>query len=573
MKAKPHVRRRNLVRITLLVAATSILGCLEEKSEYTINPDLSGKTTVELIFVPDSFAPMAPGDAPEQVLRPHIEEILRRSKGIDTWKDISFELTDEGSVRFTGTAYFPDINKMSIWRPEFREGTRLKFTKDPSGRITIESPDSGTAESSVEKEDGTELSDAELIRELKLARLRYNQAKPMLQMTLGNLKQDMLIHLPARIEKISVFEKTDDSTAHWRIDGNEVIEALEKLVADEEQLKRLIREGKNPFGDTPDESVFNELFLGKKGRIQVISDADPRDLFDYETEVAAARGEYDRMLEELGLDLTVVKRPDAPVVSRAPAKPGTIEVVGVNLVRYHDEEREIRPLNRGAGYTLSLMLELDEPHLAITHGRVDKAITDTGQNILRARTKISSPKLSKDGRAVVFDFALDAPDKAARGLAELSGVLVYLGSSGTKEIDLGVMDFKDGAESGVPGFSIRSIRDDWQKGYTRLELKVNLLLGALKSTRFYREDGTELDLSDEDDLSKGTISFYAQDGTELNVSQSGKSFSGDRLMNVHYRIKGEFPPRGRIVLEVLDNVTKHEISFKLTNISLIGDPL
>jgi hypothetical protein len=98
-------------------------------------------------------------------------------------------------------------------------------------------------------------------------------------------------------------------------------------------------------------------------------------------------------------------------------------------------------------------------------------------------------------------------------------------------------------------------------------------LGALKSTRFYREDGTKLDLSDEDDLSKGTISFYAEDGTELNVSQSGKSFSAGRLMDVHYRIKGKFPPRGRIVLEVLDNVTKHEISFKLTNISLIGDPL
>jgi hypothetical protein len=436
----------------LLVTATCILGCLEEKSEYTVNPDLSGKATVELTFVPNSFASMEPSDAPEQMLGPDIERILRRSKGIDTWKDISSELTDEGFVRFTGTAYFPDINKMSLWNHEYREGARLKFTREPSGRIIIESPDGSAPEDRTEKENGAELSDAELARQVKLAKLQYNQAKPMLQMTLGNLEQDILVRLPAKIEKISVFEKTDDSTARWKINGNEVIEAMDRLIKDEERLKRLIREGKDPFGDTSDESVFNELFLGKKGPIQVISGTDSRNLFDYETEVAAARSNYDRMLKDLGLDLTVTKPADPRVSSRAPAKPGTIEVVGVNLVRYHDEEREIRPLNRGAGYTLSLMLELEEPHLAITHGRVEKAITDAGQDILRAQTKISSPKLSKDGKAVVFAFTLDAPDQAARGLAELSGALVYLGSSGTKEIDLGVMEFREGAKSSVPGF-------------------------------------------------------------------------------------------------------------------------
>ncbi|MFH1718303.1 MAG: hypothetical protein ABIF19_13200 [Planctomycetota bacterium] len=46
-----------------------------------------------------------------------------------------------------------------------------------------------------------------------------------------------------------------------------------------------------------------------------------------------------------------------------------------------------------------------------------------------------------------------------------------------------------------------------------------------------------------------------------------------RLWDINYRTNGEFPPRGRIVIKVIDEITKHEIQFKLTNISLTGEPL
>jgi len=113
------------------------------------------------------------------------------------------------------------------------------------------------------------------------------------------------------------------------------------------------------------------------------------------------------------------------------------------------------------------------------------------------------------------------------------------------------MDFKENARSKVEGFSINSIGvKSWDKKNSRMDLKVNLLRGHLKSTKFYREDGTEFE-----------------------VSQSGGSYSQDRQYDINYNTKGEFPPRGRIVMEVIDEVTKHEISFTLTNISLTGEPL
>ena len=542
-----------LIFILLTIAVLSLAGCLEEKSEYTINPDLSGKVTYDLIFIPDHMNRVEPGDAPEQMIKTEIERILRQSKGIDTWSDISFELTDEGLAHFTGTAYFPDINKAFVGRAQVSEPDRFQFTKDKSGRIIIELPHFTDTKKKSEVKRTVKLTEAELTQQVRLAKLQYKQAKPMMLATLGTLKQDSLLHLPAKIEKISNLEKVNDTTVRWKMQGSEMIEAMDKLMSDDQRLKRLIQEGKGPFEDTADKLIFNQIFFGEKGPIQVILSSDSRNLFDYDAEVAVAQGNYDQMLKELKLVLTPAEPVKMPISSSVSAEPGAVTVGGVRLIRYQDREREIKPLHEfEKGYTLSLILELPDPNLIVVKGQVKKAITDTGQDILPERNRETSfPVLSKDGNAAVFEVDLSVPDKDAKAIAELSGTVGYLKSAGTKEIDLGIMDFKEDTPSAVEGFSIRSVGvRSWDKERSEMELRVNLLRGHLVSTKFYREDGTQIE-----------------------VSSGGISFSGDKLLDIGYRTKGEFPPRGRIVFEVIDKITKHEIEFKLTNISLTGEPL
>lgn len=544
------VRIPKYVLSLCLLTAVSISGCYEEKSEYTINPDFSGKATFDLIFTPGHIAQSAPADAPEQLIKAEIERILKESKGIDTWKDISYDLTDEGSAHFTGTAYFPDINKLFLWRPNVTEVGGLRFSKDKSGRIIIELPHVTDPNTSRTKTTQN-LSQADLTQQVRLARLHYNQARPMLQGAFSAIKQDSLLHLPAKIEKVSSFEKVNDTTVRYRMQGSQVIEAMDKLMADDERLKRLIREGNAPFEDAPDESLFNEILFGEEV-VQVITNSNYKDLFDYDAEVAAARSKYDQMLEELKLDLTPPKPVKMPVSSIVSAKSGTVTVGGVRLIRYQDHERNIRPLNEfEKGYTLSLILELPDPNCIVVQGQIEKAMTDTGQDILpKTKRETSYPELSKDGRAAVFEVDLSLPEKEAKAIAELSGTLGYLKSAGSKKIDLGLMDFKKDAKSKVKGFYIRSVgvSRDREDGY--MDLNVDLLRGRLKSTKFYREDGTELE-----------------------VFQTGGSYSGDDQLDIRYTKKGPFPPKGRIVMEVIDEITKHEISFTLTNISLTGEPL
>jgi hypothetical protein len=251
---------------------------------------------------------------------------------------------------------------------------------------------------------------------------------------------------------------------------------------------------------------------------------------------------------------TEPEKPPASIPSptaREVIKPLGVEVGGVRLVKYSDKKRGIRPLGHQNGYTLSLILELPEPNLIIMDGRVEKAVTDTGQDIIPERRRhTSSHRFSKDNKAVVFDVELSLPDEAAKGLAELSGALRCLKSTGTKKINLGIMDFKDGTKSKVDGFSIRSVGvTDWDKERTEMGLNVSLLRGSVKKVKVYRENGTQVE-----------------------VHRGSAWSTEDRLLTYGIRTKGEFPPRGSIVFEVLDGITKHKIPFKLTNISLLGQP-
>lgn len=534
--------------VLLVVGLMFFAGCVEEKSEYTVNPDGSGKVVYDVIFAPTQLNLSEKETKPQHHIKLEVEKILQKSEGIDAWSDISYELTDEGRIHFVGTAYFRDINKVDIRAGGFNKGMKLRFSRSQSGRITIELRKESDSKSTQKKGDVPEFTEAELAQKIKEARLQYNQARPMMLGMLGTLKQVKKLHLPGKIEKHSNFELIDSNTVQVKIEGRKMIEAMDKMIAYDGWMERQIRAGKNPVKEGPDEPVLNEMLFGEKGPVQIVLDSDSKALFDYDAELAQAQKGYRAMIKKLGIGET---SPIAvPTITEA--KPGKARIGGVRLVTGAEKERGIKPLYQSNNsYTLSLVLELPEPNLVIIEGQVEQALTDTGQSILSQRNRgIPFPKLSEDGRAVVFDVKLAVPDENAKGLSELSGALECLKSTGTKDIDLGVMDFKNGSESKVPGFSIRTVKERYDKKGQEISLKVDLLRRSVKNVKFYREDGTEID-----------------------VSSAGRSSSLGRLLYISFKTKGEFPPRGRIVFEVLDGITKHRIPFKLTNISLLGRPL
>jgi hypothetical protein len=535
--------------ILLVVGVAVIAGCVEEKKEYTINPDGSGKVNCDIVFAPFNLNFDGGEDASsESQVKEAVEKILDDSEGVDAWQNISFELTDEGKIHFIGTAYFADINKVKIKSGGFNSNQSTIFSRDGAGRITIEIKGDSDSEDSGEKDKEAEkLTEAEVSQKVKEMRLQYNKSKPMMLGMLGTLKSEMVFHLPGRIEEVSNFTKVDDSTVKLTVEGAKMLAAMDKMMADDKLLAEQVRTGKNPMQSGPgDELRGNEMLYGQRAPVRVVA-VGGKELFDYKAEVATAKANYKAMLKGLGFGETM-----ATVVATGEA--GSVVVGGVRLIRYTDKDRGIRPFNYDKGYTISLVMELPEPDMEITIGRVEKATADTGQDLLPKKEwdrKISWPKLTKDGKGVKFEVKLLLPGDNVKGLAELSGSFDFLKSTGAKEVDLGMMDFKDGSQSKVEGFSISSVKTNrWDKDNEYMQLKVDLLLGAFKGAKFYGENGEE-----------------------LKVSKAGTSSSMGRLMSIGFRTKGSFPERGRIVLETLKDVSKHRIGFKLSNVSLLGVPL
>ncbi|MHC4645726.1 MAG: heavy metal-binding domain-containing protein [Planctomycetota bacterium] len=195
------------------------------------------------------------------------------------------------------------------------------------------------------------------------------------------------------------------------------------------------------------------------------------------------------------------------------------------------------------GFSVPLAVKLPEPAIAVAEGAIQKAITRSNQDVLSQNEwnrEIHFPKLARDKRTAEFDVELRQPDEERVVFKEISGTLVYLTAKGTKEMDLGAMNFESGAESTKhAGFAIAQIeRDPTAENSTTMELKVNLPVGAVKS-----------------------VKIYGETGRPVRVSTSGSASSGDSLLSIDIDIEGKLPPKGRIVLAVFENIQKHTIAF------------
>lgn len=596
---------KRLSRILLVIGLTAIVGCIETKDELTVNPDGSGKLVHERTFVSMNLGPGfadstgggtpsgdvggqsslmtgpqpgSPGGAGTQAqLEQSVKEILSKSSGVDAWKDVSYTITNQGKMYFKGTAYFPDINNLTIHNailggPSGGSGSGLVFSRSESGEIIIEmktgqtgAAGGGAGGAGRGTTPPPVLSEDQLNEQVRQARMQYEQSKPMLQGFFAGFKSEIILHLPGRIKEVTNFEQIDDQTVRIVVDGARLLGIIDRKIQDEMWLKEQIRSGKDPTSSGPNDLEMNELLFGQRAPIRVVVDAAAKPLFDYTTEMTAAKADYQAVLGQLGLKEGPAQA--APEIVTTPAEvtvteitpPATEEetgmkviVGGVRLVRLSDFGRGIMPLGQNSGYTLSLIAELPTAVIKVPTGRVEKAITDSGKDLLPKEQwdrKIRFPTLATDNKTVIFDAGLLLPDEAARGLEEVSGILEYLTASGSKEVDLGVIALKVGAKGADLGAVISSIEaDPWQKNATMLGLRLDLPAEAIGSVIFSTEDGAKLDIT----------------------RRSAASINGTTMLK--FSVPGNVPASARVVVNVFEDLKKNEIPFRIRNVTLTGQP-
>jgi len=282
------------------------------KQDVTINPDGSGKMVLEVVVSTTPPAGMGLPDATRpdknEMLKSFGKSAIEDAPGVETWADISLGTTDDGRMKFKGTAYFKDVTKIQVAQGE--EGGGVAWAKDPKGGMILRmamgpDKDQGKGQDKdqpkpVEAKPPA-MTDAELAEAVQQAKAQWLQTKPMIQAMLGKMKMEAVFHLPGTLGEVSGFKKGANGSVSLVIEGAKLLEAMEKQMTDDATLKAAIKAGKNPMGgENPPDEVM-EKALGIKGPMTARVTGDLKPLFDYDKEVKAAKEAYPKMVERLGI--------------------------------------------------------------------------------------------------------------------------------------------------------------------------------------------------------------------------------------------------------------------------------
>jgi hypothetical protein len=517
--------------------ALLLSSCYETKQDFTLNPDGSGKVLHECSFQEVNIS--NENDTSEEALQAAIGRIVKDSKGVEAWSDVSFKRLEDGRLWFRGTAYFKKLDELEI-----HNQSMLQFAwKTQGGGKADLTLDLKKSDNPKPKQDISKLTPDERAQKIKTERAKFQKSKPMFAAMLGNLKQTVSFKLPGKVESSSNFKPSASGALGLNFDGAKMADTIEKLVSDDAWLE------KNGFDmqNSPElDSEFGGLLFGEKAPVKATVTGASAPLFNYAAEVAAALKGAEALQKKLGV-----------VSIAAPAKGEalkSIKVVGVRMISAVDKKLDVRPFNYDEGYTLAVLAELPGSVLDVTDkSSLTSATASDGTSLLKGDRdwdrRLGFPKLSADKASVMFDIELKRPASTAKGIKEISGTLQYRVAGGAKEIDLGLKSLKVGTKGTELGASIEKIKEGWSKdGSQDMELKLKL---------------------DPDDLKSTSL---VVDGVKTEIKRNGYSGSSG-ITTFTFTSKTAFPENGSIVVELYDKVQPFDVPFKIENLSLLGMPL
>lgn len=525
-----------------------LTGCFETKDEFMVNPDGSGKVIHECSFQQVNLG--ANNEVTDETIKEAVGKVITEAKGVEAWRDVSYKQLDDGRLFFKGTAYFTNLNTLDI-----PNQTMLEFDWRKSGAgavLTLRTNKSEKKEGlQVKKEavDWSKLTPEERTKKLKEERAKFQQAKAMISAFMGSMKHEVIFHLPGKVGESSNFTKDASGALRLQFEGAKLLAALEKRMADDAWATKNYGSLGGQEKPMMDDSI-NELVFGAKAPVRAaVSGGQP--LFNYATEVAAAKKEMAQLRQKLGVGSAVV-------TVAAPAQGGAlrgVKVVGARWVSKLDrKENDFRPFYQEAGYTLVLQADFPGSILAVTSSSIaTKATADDGSDLLPDRDRIrwtSDVKLSADQGSALIEVELKLPAPGVKGLQELSGTIEYQVAGGTKQVDLGFTNLQANARGAELGAQIKSIKPGWRNdGSQQLELKLNHPKNGLKAV------------------------FLKLDATNLSKLEQRGYSGGGNSYTYTFEHGGAIPPNARLVVEIYERLQTFTAPFKLENISLLGTPL
>ena len=387
-----------------------LTGCFESKQDYTINPDGSGKVTLDVLFDPTAVSMGQQSSDPEKQMQTAVKKIIQGAKGIEVWKDVVYKRMPDGRVSFKGTAYFQDLNKVKIEN----YGTDFKLSREDKILVLQMVEEKKDKEAQAKPAPSTPPTDEEITATIEKSKAEWERSKPMMTAMLSGLKKEATVRLPGKLSELNNFVRVNDTTVKMAIDGAKMMEALDAAMTDEAWMRAQASSGGLSEDGPPLDDTLNEKYFGKPGPLMAKVQVGSKAQFDYKKEVAAAQKVYPKMLESLG------------VVAKLPA--GAVLKNGVSFTT--GEIKDSRTTGQFfGGLTVELIMSGDVLQNArgIRGLNIVKAVDDKGNDLLQPADEGSSSSMSfgfgnggNEGQ-LRQELKLKNPARAASAIQELSG--------------------------------------------------------------------------------------------------------------------------------------------------------
>jgi hypothetical protein len=130
--------------------------------------------------------------------------------------------------------------------------------------------------------------------------------KPMMEGMMKDSRVKTTVILPAPLESVSIYTKTAANTVELAVDGKKFIEAMDKVIADDDFMGKQLKEGRDFMSEGPaGAGVFLEKMFGKKDPPRVVTKGAGAAKFDFSAEVAEAKRGEEALHKELGIGVEV----------------------------------------------------------------------------------------------------------------------------------------------------------------------------------------------------------------------------------------------------------------------------
>lgn len=285
---------RRTSSLILCLMACLLGGCFETTQVVTLNPDGSGKVEFTTLFSP----PPARADVPRPDMalaaKDALQQMVLHSKGVDAWSSLSHSMAPDGRGKISGVAYFSSFGKLKLGA---LDGENMTWSKDANGGMML-NLDSRQPEA---KAPPSTASEATIQEQVKLQRAEYATGKAVREPIMSKLKLDLTFVLPGTVREEGCFARSDKGL-QIVIEGSKLMEAMDKIMADDALLAKAVRNGINPVQESLGGEKFGEAVIGKKGLPRVVVGGEFASLFDYKAEMEKARTGEAEMFLKLDID-------------------------------------------------------------------------------------------------------------------------------------------------------------------------------------------------------------------------------------------------------------------------------